>query len=213
MAESERTSSSTAAILTQPVQPSASTASTHTPHGFTQTTSDTTAELTGADIGAVLASAATSERSILDTSTIAPTTERDAAAAIVSPPAESQTVIHDRTDDALSPMLVEKERSSTIDEAVAKFHEAVGSAPKVSKDALVSEDLPTVEEESMAEKTVGRSLGEAGIGSGDMREGVDTPSRRYTPTYSRIRGELPNEGSATREVEVEGTTMDEVDLD
>ena len=147
----------------------------------------------------------------------------------ITPTSESRHVDHQVDKDVPHVKVEEKARSSTIDEAVAKFHEAMGSDLKEPLDGEAIAPLVTESQHAMsAREGVGSdAIQETGFSknssNGDRRlspkmvpEGrdADEPNfRRHTPTDTDPKRQVSESvdddiGGAA----AEATMMDEIDL-
>ncbi len=185
---------------------------------MTETSPGTTAELTGDDT--VISPSVTSEPIIIDNYTsLASPTEREPAAVVISPPAESRSTVHDLDSAAPTTVVEEKLRSSTIDEAVAKIHEAMGSAPREPK--LAEEVEPAVEtslhtEEALVEEAAPIFAGADEAGLCSAPETGELALRRHMPPRLKTNGHTVEgfelDEDVAEEGEGGGTAMDEIDL-
>jgi len=220
--ETSPTDLSESAIATSP---SISTASSHLPlssviaatqpSAVAISPSAEIAELTGIGRGSLVSPPGATDPSVPETSTIASPTERELPL-VGSPTIESQSPIPEPAAELPSPKIGDPERSLTIDEAVAKFHEAMGSAPKepvapIEEVVKIAETPPS---EMLSPKHF--SPDESRLALAEPEE--EPPFRRHTPTHMKTDGNHSQEHEAYEEVDVmgegesEGTTMDEIDL-
>ncbi len=220
----ETTTSPATATSTRPSQPSTTTAQTQTHPQINGTAADHTAELNGT--GSIPASSTTAEPTEVKATTIVSPIRADSAGLPSSPIVHSPHTVYD-TGVPTSPKASQKERSSTIDEAVAAFHEAVGHSPKEPKEPR--EDVTTISEDPHddhpANGIAGSAQEESFWSPADTEEPtlapvaiveVEEPSfRQHTPTHPKgngSAGDAAEEEDTTGEEEAEGTTMDEIDL-